>query len=279
MSATQETASFQAGYRQLEEELATGTPFPSKPLPHRPTRYPVNRLEFMTSVFQARAIGDEIASGRHIEALMEAIMHEKHHELDPVVIWWSGKRWLVLDGHHRVEAHNRLQAQGKGTGVIPVLTFRGSLHDAHCESVRLNKKDKLPMSKEDKTNKAWHFVTISGGMTVREIGDICGISKSSVGRMKAKREELVQQHGDHWLDEVDRLTWKEVLSIGVERDHHEDFIDRRALDGANRLRKTFGNKLCGQPELVFRMIEIYSPQLAKDLQEWLTPYDEENSDF
>ncbi|SFJ88166.1 hypothetical protein [Methylophaga sulfidovorans] len=269
MSATQETASFQDGYRQLEEELATGTAFPPKPLPHRPNRYPVSRLEFMTSVFQPRAIGDEFASERHIQALMEAIMHEKNHELDPVVIWWSGKRFLVLDGHHRVEAHNRLQAQGKGTGVIPVLTFRGSLREAHLESIRLNAKDKLAMGKEDKLTKAWHIVTIDNEMTVREIGSICKVGKSSVSRMKAKREELVQKYGEQWLDEVDGLTWKEVLSIGVKRDHDEEWEDRQVITWAKGLQKTFGNKPQRQPELFARALEKYSPHLYKGLAEWL----------
>lgn len=279
MSATQETASFQAGYCQLEEELATGTAFPPKPLPHRPTRYPVSRLEFMTSVFQPRAIGDEFASGRHIEALMDAIMHEKNHELDPVVIWWSGKRWLVLDGHHRVEAHNRLQAKNKGASVIPVLTFRGSLREAHLESIRLNAKDKLAMGKEDKLTKAWHIVTIDNEMTVREIGSICKVGKSSVSRMKAKREELVQQYGEQWLDEVDGLTWKEILNIGVTREYDEEKGERQAEEWAKRLGRTFGNKLQKQPQTFFRAIEIHSPKLAKDLQDWLTPYVDENSDF
>lgn len=269
MSTTQETASFQAGYRQLEEELATGTAFPPSPLAHRPKRLPLPAIEVMTAVFQPRAIGDELASERHIQALMEAIMIAKNHELEPVDIWWSGMRWLVLDGHHRVEAHNRLQAQGKGARVIPVTVFRGSLQEAHLESIRLNAKDKLAMGKEDKLTKAWHIVTIDNEMTVREIGSTCKVGKSSVSRMKAKREELVQQYGDQWLDEVDGLTWGEVLSIGVKRDHDEEWEDRQVITWAKGLQKTFGNKPQRQPELFARALERYSPHLYKGLAEWL----------
>lgn len=281
MSVKQETASFQAGYRQLEEELATGTAFPPRPHAHRPNRLPLCGIEVMTSVFQPRAIGDEIASERHISALMEAIMHEKHHELDPVVIWWSGKRWLVLDGHHRVKAHNRLQANNKGARVIPVETFRGSLQEAHLESIRLNAKDKLAMGKEDKLTKAWHIVTIDSEMTVRAIGSICKVGSSSVGRMKSKRDELVQQYDDKWLDQVDGLSWKEVLSIGVERDYSEEWEDRQAIEWAKRLNKTFGNKPQNQPKLFAKAIEIYSPYLYEGLVDWLgrEPYDDDNSDF
>lgn len=277
MSATQETASFWSGYRQLEEELATGTVQPPKPLPAFPKKIPIDQLEVVTSVFQPRAVGDELASERHIAGLMEAIMHETGNVLDPVTVWWSGKRWLILDGHHRLQAHNKLRAKGKGAGVIPVTIFKGTLQDAHLESIRLNAKDKLAMGKEDKLTKAWHIVMLNSSLSVREIATVCKVGKSSVGRMNNKRVELIEKHEGEWLDIVDGLAWREVVNLSIEREIDDEWEERQAIEWAKRLNKTFGNKPQNQPQLFAKAIEIYSPHLYEQLVEWLGR--EPNDDF
>ena len=54
-------------------------------------------------MFQPRTFkGFAGASETHIEGLMFAIRHAPDHLIDPIDIWWSGKRWLVIDGHHRL---------------------------------------------------------------------------------------------------------------------------------------------------------------------------------
>lgn len=269
MSATQETASFWSGYQQLEEELATGTAQPPKPLSVSPKQLPLDQLEVMTSVFQPRAIGDELASERHISVLMEAIMHEQGNVLDPLVVWWSGKRWLILDGHHRLEAHNKLRVQDKGPRAIPVIVYLGSLHQAHIESIRLNAKDKLAMGSDDKATKAWHLVMLNSEMSVRDIATACKVGKSSVSRMNTKRKELIEKYGDDWLEEVDGLTWKQVINLDNQRDIDEEWEDRQVIEWARRLNKTFGSKPQNQPVIFARALERYSPHLYRGLAEWL----------
>jgi hypothetical protein len=269
MSETIETATFWTGYQQLETELATGTPHPPSPSPASPKLLPVGRIEMMPSVFQPRVVGDELATDRHLASLMDAIMQEVGNVLDPVVVWWSGKRWLIIDGHHRLQAHTKLLSKKKGARTIPVNVFRGTLSQAHDESIRLNAKDKLAMAKEDKATKAWHIVVLNQEASIRKIASLCKVGKSSVGRMTKKRNDLIAMYDDEWLSMVDGMTWTEVLNFGVERDIDEEWEDRQVLEWAKRLNKTFGSKPQNQPELFARALERYSPHLLDGLAEYL----------
>lgn len=284
----QETASFSAGYRQLEEELANGTPQPLTASPRGPVRkmMPLDKIDQMTSVFQPRVEGDDYASERHIETLMNAIMQEREHQLDPVTVWWSGKRWLVIDGHHRLNAHSRLRDKGKGPQCISVKTFRGTLLAAIEESTRLNSKDKLAISKDDKQTRAWQLVTMDGNLSVRRIATVCKVGKTSVSRMRAKQRELINDYGDDWLGAVEGMTWREVINIGVERDFNEEKQERIVKDWTKRLRKSFGRQATKQPELFDKALEAYSPRLHKDLARWLWRHyreefeeEDDNDDF
>lgn len=262
--------SIQAGYLQLQNELATGTLEPLLRMNSNLVNLPINDLDVMVSVFQARAVGDDLASERHVAILMDAIMNEANQVLDPITCWWSGQRWLVLDGHHRLEAHQKLRAVDKGPTKIPVRVFRGTLDEAHDESIRLNSKDSLNMSRDDKATKAWHMVMLGKVKTIRQVAGLCKVSKSTVGRMIIKREELIADFGAHWLEEVDGLTWKDVINIGVQRDYDEEWEDRQVLAWVRGLQKTFGNKPQKQPELFAKAIEQYSPHLYSALAEWLS---------
>lgn len=260
-----EATSIGSGYRQLEEELATGTPPPAI----QRKVIPLEQLEVMTSVFQPRSVGDDFASEKHTKTLMEAIMQETGNVLDPVTCWWSGRRWLVLDGHHRLAAYNKLRESNKGAKAIPVTVFLGSLQSAHLESIRLNSKDKLAMSRENKSTKAWHLVMLSVNLSKREIANVCKVGTNTVSRMRARRLELIEQFGEKWLEQIDDMSWKEVLNFGVQRDYDEEWQDRTVNDWTRRLQKTFGNTPQKQPELFARALEGYSPELYKGLAEWL----------
>lgn len=279
--SNQETASTLTGYRQLEEERNTGTVQPPIPLAASPSKLRLDHIEEMPSVFQPRIVGDELATERHIEALMNAKMNESGNELDPVLIWWSGKRWLILDGHHRLQAYKRLKAKGKGKGAstIPVKAFKGSLREAQDESNRLNRKDKLPVSTEDKANSAWRYVFLGDTRSCRVLASITGASKSNISTMFKKRGELIEKYGHDWQEQVDDMTWLQVKTLDRESESYEEWEDRRVLDIARKLDRTFGKSLYNQPELLAKAIERYSPHLYKGLVEWLAPIDEDDSDF
>lgn len=263
--SNQETASFWEGYRQLEEELASGTVQPRKPFTASPTRIPLEQLEVMLSVFQPRVVGDTYATESHIGALMTAMMNETGNVLDPVLIWWSGKRWLILDGHHRLEAYKRLREQGKGAKVIPVTAFKGTLHQAHLKTIELNAKDRLSMDSDDKMTKAWHLVMLDKDMSVRQISSICKVGKSSISRMNTERNKLIEEYRDEWRQQVDGLTWKQVMSRDTVRDFNEEAQDRMKAEWSYRFRKTFGKKPSTQPEIFTEAMLDWSPTTCREV--------------
>lgn len=173
-----ETASIFDGLRQLEEELSN-----ARPHPKTPRKLTLDDLEVIPSVFQPRVVGDRLASYRHIESLMNSIMTETGNTLDPVTVWWSGHRWLVIDGHHRLDAHIELRTKGKGPKSIPVAVFKGTLHQAHDEAIMRNSKDKLSMSRDDKYTKAWQVVMMHPERSCRQIASLCKVGKTTVALM------------------------------------------------------------------------------------------------
>ena len=99
--------------------------------------------------------------------LAMAVRTSPNHLLDPVLIWWSGKRWRVIDGHHRMMAYQQTTTDTKRPvkiDAVPVEVFEGTLHEAIHEATRRNSKDKFAMSKTDKLERAWKF-TAMGGMS------------------------------------------------------------------------------------------------------------------
>jgi hypothetical protein len=277
--SNQETASTLSGYRQLEEERNIGTTQPLKPLLSSPKKLLLKQIEQMPSVFQPRIVGDTLATEKHIGTLMNAAMNETGNELDAVHVWWSGKRWLLLDGHHRIEAYTRLQAKGKKISAIPVQAVKGTLRDAQDVANGLNRKDKLPVSTEDKANSAWRYVFLGDTRSCRALASITGASRSNIHTMFKKRTELVEKYGDDWQEQVDGMTWLEVKTLDRESEAYEDWEDRRVNDIARKLYRAFGPSLYNQPELLAKGIERLSPHLYRGLVEWLTPIDEDDSDF
>lgn len=252
-----ETASVNAGYRQLEEELSNGIPQPSTP-----RKLPIDTLEIVPSVFQPRVIGNRVASLRHRRSLMNKCMVESGNVLDSILIWWSGRRWLVIDGHHRLDTYLDLRAKGKGPKSIPVVVFKGALEEAHIESIQRNVKDKLPIDQGDKYTKAWHLVLLYPHYSCRKVASICKIGKSTVGEMFKKRRELISEHGDKWLEVVEGRTWAMVNRLSQEpQEFDEERLEKEQQKFAMYIHKGYPNGIGG--DVVAGGLEINSERLAQ----------------
>lgn len=62
---------------------------------------PLGELTTEEAVFQMRVEGLE---ERWVVSLINKI-NEGDGKLDPLLVWWSGERWVVMDGHHRLAAY------------------------------------------------------------------------------------------------------------------------------------------------------------------------------
>lgn len=256
-----ETMTFDQGFTELSSELADGSE-----MLKRPSSLHLKQIRMAHSVFQPRGFDDVASSENHIENLVKAIQGEASHKLDPVLIWWSGKHWRIIDGHHRILAYKRYFEKKKIDEPIPVSVFEGSLIEAIIESTRANSKDKLCMSQDDKLNRAWTLTVIGSNYSKATISKSCKIGSATVGRMRKRLSELKSLIGEDWYSACLSMTWREATTFNQsERVIDDNWEARLAKEWARRLAKAFGKKLAAQPKIAGQAIHLYSEQLAEDL--------------
>ncbi|ATG49286.1 hypothetical protein CEW89_17910 [Celeribacter ethanolicus] len=98
-----------------------------------PTALPLSKLKVAPAVFQPR----EFFSERHVKALATAIKAQGGQPLEPLTVWYSGRDWYVIDGHHRLEAY---------------MLFNSSL------------------SPKDRAKRTFHTIPVWSPITSREMG-------------------------------------------------------------------------------------------------------------
>lgn len=181
--------------RLIRQALETNGSTPPTPLPaHLDLKGPVgpSRVTSMTSVFQPRELdGRKLEGERHIETLMAAIGSPSNPTyLDPLVVWWGGDRWFVIDGHHRRHAYLRAGLHKR----IPVEVFEGSLEEALAFAVEANSKDRLPMTLAEKLDRAW-FLTVTTDLSRDRIRRSCSVADGTVKNMRKVRDALMGKTG------------------------------------------------------------------------------------
>ena len=259
--------SFEVAHKQLEEELAAG----KEPPFDNPHAIAIKHINTAQSVLQPRGLNDISASEEHIKVLVKAIEQNiPSHTLDPITIWWSGSNYRVIDGHHRLEAYRQVHKAGSiKLPSIPVQLFEGSLKDALLESTKLNSKDKLAMTEDDKFDRAWKLVCLEC-YTIRETANVCGVSDPTISRMRKKLSEYQEKFPQAWNGEVFHLTWKQAMMLDKEEhEFDEEWEIKQAKEWAQRLHKAFGIKLSSQPSVAALALQYYSQDLVPSLiGEW-----------
>ncbi|XKH00172.1 hypothetical protein LG325_08635 [Marinobacter nauticus] len=278
-----ETYSFEEGFELVQRELDGGTPPPEE----GSTELPINRIRKRDSVFQPRDFDSTAETESHVGALMEAAKAAPNNRLDPITVWWSGKHWTVLDGHHRLLAYARLEKKGfkqyqpegfqSESWRIPVRRFKGTLQQALLKATEENSKDKLSMTKDEKMNRAWRLTVAFEDMSKKAVARACKISERTVARMRSKLKEIMEDEPEEWYSECLSMSWREAQQHGEshDKDYGESWQERLAKDWQRRFGKTFGKKLAEHSEITARALELYSERLAEELGHWLHNPDEE----
>lgn len=211
------------------------------------------RVTSMVSLFQPRELdGRKLEGERHIANLKDAIgSPTKPNYLDPLTVWWGGDRWYVVDGHHRRHAY--LQA-GVHKG-IPVTVFQGTLEEALAYSVEANSKDRLPMTLEEKLDRAW-LLTVYSGLSISRVCASCAIAHGTVEKMRKHKKELKaagKTEGD-----LMALTWREAqdtLKGIAPKPKSTGWRAQMVRDFERRLRKNFG-------QTMFKNADIFAAALS-----------------
>lgn len=240
-------------------------------------------------VFQHRDQGHECRweLGLHIANLEAAIRREPQHRLDPITVWCCGGRWIVLDGHYRLEAYTRYATE-QGTPLnrfkVPCEAFKGSPYAAWDYSATANKKATRPLTTTERSNATWKRVCLSwkdgewitSKAGLEELGLSC---KNTISRMRRVLRGLMEKGLPEGDDPMD-YTWMEAGRL-LKGDHSSDYEtdctdeDPMVQVWAGRLTRTFGKEAWRAPLVFLQALERYSPKMTADLKDYLTDHDEE----
>lgn len=204
-------------------------------------------IEAVPELFQPRGGIDE----RHVSELIKAI--KAVGALDPVTVMVIGQRFVLIDGHHRIEAYG---AAGWASPV-PVRYFGGTPEEAVLVAGEANSKAKLPMDNADRQNFAWRLVVIDRHSKT-EVARASGISEAQVAIMRRAKRTLGEQAGDH-------VSWfrARLAANGMEQDRNNDdderdkWMDEVAERYADGMAKKFSTRLAHNPEIAAMALAKY----------------------
>jgi ParB-like nuclease domain len=150
----------------------------------------------------------------HIKDLQAAL--KMHGGLDPILVGWTGKRVVLIEGHHRHEAYMR---SGYKLKPVAVEWFTGSIHEAISASVGANSKHKLPMTLQQRLNAAWRLVRLDE-FSKAEIARNASVSDGQIGKMR----RVLKKHYEEVIEvEAWAQAWQIASGRGEQRtdDEHE----------------------------------------------------------
>lgn len=232
--------------------------------PAKVSKLKLKDIKSLPSVFQHRT-NNLAASESHIRELVKCLTRHPEQPFSPLVVYWIGDSWCVIDGHHRLEAYQTM----KFKAAIPVTVFSGSLDAAILLSLSSNAKDKLAMSAQEKSNAAWRLV-ISTENSRSMIAKGAGVSERTVSYMKAVMKRLSEQHPEKALDD---LSWIDAMKLdqGKSTDTHTgsaDWVETEAQELASRFAKQFGRRLSQNYEVTMRALEIYDNRIPSAIADF-----------
>ncbi|MDP3192615.1 ParB N-terminal domain-containing protein [Rhodoferax sp.] len=255
-------------WSELRYQLANGKPMPAT----KPATLTLRRIKLWPEVFQQRRPA-KFASDAHIRTLASKAKASTHGVLDPLTVWWDGKTWACIDGHHRMEAYRTT-----GVSDIPVAVFEGSIEEALTLSAKANTRDKLQMSRGEKSNAAWHLVVVTK-LSKAAQAEASGVSERQVAHMR-RVKEILEAKGERNLQD---LSWETARRMAAGEDVSQEWdegeIEKRAEEMATRLHKALGKTASKQIEVFARAVELYSPTLASGLVEYWQEQDENEEEL
>lgn len=246
-----------AAIERLKEEREAHPSVPTR----LPTTLPLKALSVEPEVFQVRTEGlqedriNEIAEGLSGTSLD-----------DPLHVWWSGLRWIIIEGHHRHAAYQLVaQRDGKSFKVPVIAHVDISLSQAMGMASRLNDRTKEKISKAEKQNMAWKLVVLEEGSIAKQ-AKAAGVSDSQISNMRKVRRAL-EERGVSKADMLNE-SWEEarVKANGKTcREFTPDVLEVMAHELAEELKMVRTTHIVKSPDILARALEIVSPELPSNL--------------
>jgi len=251
----------------LEARLATGGA-PTLPVEAGATvQVAREHIKVAEKAFQWRVPKrNQIPSDDHILTLARAI--QRGDEMPPILVFPVGRDFYVMDGHHRLAAYD----SAGWSKAIPAQVFTGSLREAERAALRSNNKDKLSLTREDRTEAAWRLVRQRDPQdSIKSIMQDTGASKGTVNTMRATLEKLAELGNSP--EDINDMSWGKARwnAKGGREDHeHADWIEAEADKLVEDiLRFKLGTRLTKNTDVTALALAKLNPALPDALMaEW-----------
>lgn len=232
--------------RLMEKLEPQKAPRPPKP----PAQLPLKDIKAFPELFQPRdAMMDERHIGDLVKVLQSKSTKGRPGNLDAILVVETRRGFAIVDGHHRLEAYRRA-----GRKFIPITVFSGTVKEAVLKAGTENSMSKRIMTTKERQDYAWRL-TRAGCFSKNAIAEAASVGTSQVAAMRRLAKQLGEkaQLADHWWQ-----AWHIAKASGlVERRDNEDMDEAKASAIAEKLSKSFGTKLLGQPAIAARALQLY----------------------
>lgn len=169
-------------------------------------------------VFQWRLTREDIgARDDHILELANTIA-ASGKPLDPILVFYAGDKFYVVDGHHRLAAYDT----ARWSRVIPVSVGEGSLEQAADAGLKRNSKNTRNLSRKEKNEAAWKLGKRVPRLTRDVIYEMTTVAPSTQDLMRGLLKKLraggetdetlaemthAQALGKQWATDEARTKW------------------------------------------------------------------------
>jgi ParB-like chromosome segregation protein Spo0J len=228
---------------------------------NRPSHLKVKNIHVADQVFQPRSMEGNIAESLdHIEELAR-VLRTQGRPLDPILVTPVGKRFFVVDGHHRLSAYRA----EKWSEAIPVEVLDAPFKEARETAIALNIKNKLPMTKNDKYELAWDLVK-SGDYSKSKIMEMTTVADGTVANMRRTLRSLEESEAYS-----ENMSWRQARrhQSAADKQDYDEWVDQAAKKLADQIIKNVGVKFVKRPDVLARALETISISLPTALvREW-----------
>jgi hypothetical protein len=221
------------------------------------TLVPRTQLAVMPEAFNVRG---ERLDEYHLHQLGRALVSKG--DLAPILVLAVGDRLIVVDGHHRLEAYRRAKR-----AEVPIEGFVGSPREAMLEAVERNTAAILPMDNRQRQNLAWRLT--NAAFTLKQVSRGTGISRAQVSIMRKVMKSLGDDAGGHatWNDARRAADGRQPFDLSD--DEREAALQAHMQTLADRMQKTFGNRLVRNPEIAAGALAIYCGRMLREVVRFL----------
>jgi hypothetical protein len=223
-------------------------------------------LHTRPDIFQYR---EHEFENHHVTEIEDAL--RRNGSVDRIDVWRdpSNGELVVLDGHHRLEAHCRV-----GARKVRVSIYEGTEEQARLHALKENAKARLPMTATEKSNAAWRLVCLTreDGTYVyskKAVVAHTAVSDGQVGNMRRTRTQLLEADlplPDTWWAALAKLKGDERRELSD--DERQELIEERARRLDDRVGRDIGQMAQVQIEAVITMLEKRLGQKTRTLAEW-----------